>query len=105
GPTSESKAKNSPPPSPATNTKTCQQAANRLFAVERGALLSQGVASAGSPSAVEQNTRAVVVMVAVSAAGAFDLFDRGVRGFGLGVGHPCFDERFDLRPPGVDRFG
>src|SRR5699024_8078815 len=76
-----------------------------LFAVERGALLSQGVASAGSPSAVEQNTRAVVVMVAVSAAGPFVLFDRGVRVFGLGVGHPCFDERFDLRPAGADRFG
>src|SRR5699024_11530477 len=30
----------------------------RLFEVERGALPSQGVASAGSPRAVEQNTRA-----------------------------------------------
>lgn len=38
----------------------------------------------------------VVVVVAVAAAGAFDLFDWGVRGLGFGVGQPGGDEVLDI---------
>ncbi len=47
----------------------------------------------------------LVVDVAEPAAGAFDLFDKPVQAFGLGVGDAGVEERFDLGPPGLHGAG
>lgn len=55
--------------------------------------------------ASEQGTGLVVGVVAVAAAGAFDVFDGGVRGFGTSVRDTGGDGDLDVGPPGGDRGG
>src|SRR4051812_44277339 len=75
---------------------------NGLFALGRDGPRCDRRSCRASGGTGEQDMSAVVGGIAVAAAGALDVLDRGVRGLGAGVGDAGDEQHLDRVPPGVD---